>query len=182
MIRAAAFFFVGAAALVAQSPANNQDPKSGSAGMDREIVKPSISAERLEQCELVALKRVYFQYDGSGLTANEKSTLTALVNEFSRETRAVIELRGYTDGKEAQSETALGTERSEAIAHFLEAKGVPSSSILLVPTNSTDEQDGSANPEHRRVDVRVFTAFETSGTTQATRLKSPHGAQMTAAR
>jgi len=136
--------------------------ENGSTGIAREVVKSSISAESLEQCELVGLKRVYFQYDGSELTVKEKSTLTALANEFSQETQAIVELRGYTDGKEAQSKTALGAKRSEAIAHYLEAKGVPASSILLVGTDGADEQDGSANPEHRRVDVRVFTPSGTS--------------------
>jgi outer membrane protein OmpA-like peptidoglycan-associated protein len=124
----------------------------------RETSKLPIDAEGLEDCTLATLDRIFFQYDQSTLSPKEKATLDGLANRFSRMPESVIELRGYTDGMEsAQHETELGSKRSQAIADYLVARGVPSASILLVAIDGTDDQDRSLNPEHRRVDVRVFT-------------------------
>jgi outer membrane protein OmpA-like peptidoglycan-associated protein len=124
----------------------------------RETSKLPISAESLEDCTLATLDRIFFQYDQSALSPKEKATLDSLASRFSRMPESVIELRGYTDGMEsAQYEAALGSKRSQAIADYLIARGVPSASILLVAIDRADDQDRSLNPEHRRVDVRVFT-------------------------
>jgi outer membrane protein OmpA-like peptidoglycan-associated protein len=137
----------------------------------RETSKLPINAESLEDCTLVTLDRIFFQYDQSALTTKEKATLDGLASRFSRMSESVIELRGYMDGMEStQHETALGSKRSQAIADYLVARGVPSTSILLVATDGTDDQDRSLNPEHRRVDVRVFTV---SGSISAKEIRQP---------
>ncbi|HEY7302860.1 MAG TPA: OmpA family protein [Bryobacteraceae bacterium] len=135
----------------------------------QEASKPPINTEDLESCTLVTLNRVFFRYDQKVLSAEEKVALDALANRFSRTAQSVIELRGYTDGMESsQHETELGTIRSQAIADYLVARGIPSDSILLVPTGAGDDQDKSMNPQHRRVDVRVF-ATAGSNSVNATR-------------
>ena len=132
---------------------------NGSVG--RETSKPPITAEGLEAYTLATLNRIYFQYDQSVLNPKEKATLDVLVSRFSRTTESVIELRGYTDGMEsAGHETALGTKRSQTIADYLIARGIPPQSILLVGIDGTDDQDRSIDPEHRRVDIRVFTVAD----------------------
>jgi outer membrane protein OmpA-like peptidoglycan-associated protein len=121
--------------------------------------KPKVNAESLETYTMLALDRVYFNYERSDLSAKEKKIVDAALVRFSSTPQAVIELRGYEDGMESgQSETALGNARSEVIAQYLTAHGVPSSRIVSVPTEGTSGEDRSANPEHRRVDVRVFAA------------------------
>lgn len=119
--------------------------------------EPKVNAESLEAYTMVALDRVYFNYERSDLSAKEKKLVNAALLRFSTTPQAVIELRGYEDGMESrQNETALGNARSQVIAQYLIANGVPSSRILSVATDATSGEDRSANPEHRRVDIRVF--------------------------
>ena len=125
----------------------------------RESTKPAVSVESLETYTLVKLNRVYFNYEASDLSAEEKIALNDLARQFSGTTQAVIELRGYADGMEsAQGGGALGAKRSQRIADYLIAKGVPPDSILLVAADGMSDDSRSRNPEHRRVDIRVFTA------------------------
>jgi len=133
--------------------------ESVSHAAQREPSKTPIRAEDLESCTLVTLNRIFFHYEQNTLSPEEKATLDGLATRFSRAPQSVIELRGYTDGMEfVQRETALGEKRSQTIADYLVARGVPSSSILLVATGGADDEDRSMNPQQRRVDVRVFTA------------------------
>ncbi len=127
--------------------------------MDRNTSKAAVRAESLEAFTLVTLKRVYFRYDESNLSSQEKIALNGLVNSFHRDTQSVIELRGYTDGMESShTGTTLGITRSQTIARYLTASGIPPDRILLVATNGMSDEVRSMNPEHRRVDIRVFTA------------------------
>ncbi|MBV8812711.1 MAG: OmpA family protein [Acidobacteriaceae bacterium] len=106
----------------------------------------------------MSLKRVYFRYDESNLSTQEKIALNGVVDSFRRDTQSVIELRGYTDGMESlHSGTTLGITRSQTIARYFMASGIPAKSILVVPTNGISDDERSMNPEHRRVDVRLFT-------------------------
>ena len=125
----------------------------------RESTRPAVSVESLESYMLVKLNRFYFNYEASDLSAEEKIALNDLARQFSGTTQAVIELRGYADGMEsAQGGGALGAKRSQRIADYLIAKGVPPDSILLVAADGMSDDGSSMNPEHRRVDIRVFTA------------------------
>jgi outer membrane protein OmpA-like peptidoglycan-associated protein len=139
----------------------------------REPSKPPVSVENLETYTLVKLNRVYFNYEATDLRPEEKIILNAVVKCFSGTAQSVIELRGYTDAMEsAQRGPALGARRSHAIAQYLTANGVPSDSILLVALDGMSDEDKSMNPEHRRVDIRVF-----SGTASGEREAHPtlHG-------
>jgi outer membrane protein OmpA-like peptidoglycan-associated protein len=123
----------------------------------RQAPRPAMSIESLESYTLVKLNRVYFNYEASHLSRKEKIALNEMVRRFSAGTQFVIELRGYTDGMESEQRgTALGTRRSQTIAQYLTANGIPSKSILLVTLDEMSDQGRSMNPEHRRVDIRVF--------------------------
>ena len=123
-----------------------------------ETSKPVVSAENLESYTLVKLNRVYFNYEASDLSPEEKIVLNEVARRASGTTQSVVELRGYSDGMEsAQRGTVLATQRSQMIAHYLTANGVAQDSILLVASDGMKDEAKSINPEHRRVDIRVFT-------------------------
>ena len=124
----------------------------------RESTKPAVSVESLETYTLVKLNRVYFNYEASDLSAEEKLALNDVARRFSASTQSVIELRGYADGMESAQGAGLGAKRSQTIAHYLSAKGIPPDSILLVAGDGMSDDGRSMNREHRRVDIRVFTA------------------------
>jgi outer membrane protein OmpA-like peptidoglycan-associated protein len=125
----------------------------------REASKPSVSVENLETYTLLKLNRVYFNYESSNLSREEKIALNDVAKRVSGSTQSMIELRGYSDGMEsAQRGRALATQRSQTIAHYLIANGVPQGNILLVAPDGMNDEAKSMNPEHRRVDIRVFTA------------------------
>ena len=124
----------------------------------REASKPPISVETLESYTLVKLNRVYFNYESSNLSREEKIALNDVAKRVSGSTQSMIELRGYSDGVEsAQRGRVLATQRSQTIADYLNANGVSSDSILLMALDGMSDKDRSMNPEHRRVDIRVFT-------------------------
>jgi outer membrane protein OmpA-like peptidoglycan-associated protein len=126
--------------------------------------KTSVNPESLEAYTLVALDRVYFKYEQSNLSAKEKNVLKDTLSRFYSNPKAVIELRGYADGMESrQGETALGNTRAQVIARYLTANGVPPGRIVSVAPDevsdaATSDEDSSMNPQHRRVDIRVFEA------------------------
>lgn len=121
------------------------------------IPKGTLSPESLEFCSVPTLKRVYFGYEQSELSPEGKAALNELASRLPRGTQSVVELRGYTDGAEsAQRRAGLSTLRSQEIATYLVAGGIPSDSVLVVTTEEMGDERGSANPEHRRVDIRVF--------------------------
>jgi outer membrane protein OmpA-like peptidoglycan-associated protein len=121
--------------------------------------KPLASAENLEAYTLVKLNRVYFNYEASDLSTEEKIALNEVARRVSGTTQSVVELRGYSDGMEsAQRGTVLATQRAQTIARYLTANGVAQERILLVASDGMNDEAKSMNPEHRRVDIRVFTA------------------------
>jgi outer membrane protein OmpA-like peptidoglycan-associated protein len=115
----------------------------------------SNSTEALENCRLVSLTRVHFGSANAGLTPGEETTLRHLVERYGRTNRLIIELRGYTDATgSVESNLALSTKRAQAIARFLIENGIPQQRIQLLGLGEID--DSAPNPEHRRVDVRIF--------------------------
>lgn len=141
-------------------PISKLDAKENPDVIAHSVATPSITAESLETFNLVKLMRVYFNSEESALSAEEKTALNRLAKTFGNAPQSIIELRGYIDGMESMRlpSTALGTIRSRAIAQYLTANGVPSEKILLVAVSGMADESRSANPEHRRVDIRVFTA------------------------
>ena len=138
------------------------DYSSSRRGERRLSLSPDLqaSSERRKPGKLHAVKlnRVYFNYEASDLSPEEKIVLNEVARRASGTTQSVVELRGYSDGMEsAQRGTVLATQRSQMIAHYLTANGVAQHSILLVASDGMKDEAKSINPEHRRVDIRVFT-------------------------
>lgn len=131
--------------------------------------------DSLEDCTLVSLNRVYFGYEDSNLSAEEKIALNGLVSRYAAVTQSVIELRGYADGMEsAHGGPRLGTLRSQKIARYLIANGIPSQNIVVVAATGMSDEEKSMNAEHRRVDIRVFTANGSDESTKATGSSQSH--------
>jgi outer membrane protein OmpA-like peptidoglycan-associated protein len=124
---------------------------------DRQTSNSTISAENLETFALLSLKRIYFGFEDSNLSVEEKDVLDGLLTSLPRGKQSAIELRGYTDGIEsAETGIALGATRSQTIARYLVANGISPQRILVVSLNAISDEEKSMNPEHRRVDIRVF--------------------------
>src|SRR5689334_12183137 len=70
--------------------------------------------EVLENYNLVKLTSVHFSYGKSDLSVAEIAVLKTIAKEFSKDAHAVIELRGYTDGKEFLAcQQTLSTGRAQ---------------------------------------------------------------------
>jgi outer membrane protein OmpA-like peptidoglycan-associated protein len=115
----------------------------------------SHDGEALENCRLVSLTSVHFASANAGLSAAEETSLRRLVKRYGLTNGLVIELRGYTDGiGSVEGNLALSTKRTQAIARFLIENGIPQQRIQPLGLGEID--DSGPNPEHRRVDVRIF--------------------------
>jgi flagellar motor protein MotB len=51
---------------------------------------------------------------------------------------------------------ALSTERAQVIQTFLIERGVPTDRILVLGIGAVDPAGPALNPDHQRVDIRVF--------------------------
>ncbi len=109
----------------------------------------------LENDTVVSLTRFFFDPAKSELTPAGKVSLRHLIERFRSRNECVFELRGYTDEAEMLPGSGLSLKRAEAIASFLGANGIPFENIHVI---GLGEIEGGAanNPEHRRVDLRVF--------------------------
>lgn len=115
------------------------------------------AADALEDYNLASLNRIYFAYGKSGASREEKIALGKVVNTMGA--GSIIELRGYADGAGSpEKNLALSTARAEAIAKLLIASGVPSERILVMGLGAVDPNGPALDPEHQRVDLRVFVA------------------------
>ena len=124
--------------------------------IDRENFGRPDSAESLENYKVVGLKRLFFGSAKSDLSAGEKLSLSHFLGHFRWSDQFIIELRGYTDGAEsAESNRTLSAKRAEAIARFLSANGIPSQCIRTIGLGEIEGGQAN-NPEHRRVDLRIF--------------------------
>lgn len=122
-------------------------------------VSPQNSAniQALENYQLVALKSVHFAAHDSHLAFDEMTMLNAWAKRFCQYSNLVFEVRGYADGgASAEQNLAASGERATAVARFLSDHGVPSKRILLIGLGEVDPADPVVNPEHQRVDIRVF--------------------------
>ena len=114
------------------------------------------SGGALENYTVESLQRFFFSSATSDLSPAEKTPLRHLLAHFRRPDQFIIELRGYMDGAESrENNPALSLQRAEAIARFLSASGIPSQSIRTMGLGEI-EGGPANNPEHRRVDVRIF--------------------------
>jgi outer membrane protein OmpA-like peptidoglycan-associated protein len=149
-------------ALIASTPAvKAASPEN--AGLSRyDAVGAPVSVEALEDYRLVKLKRVYFASRKSDLSVEEEISLSQFVSRFCRTNQFVIELRGYADDAgSADHGLALSTRRAEAIAQYLTKSGILPQRIRLIGLGEIDANRPTDNPEHQRVDIRIFANPET---------------------
>jgi len=92
----------------------------------------------------------------------DEISLSQLVKRFCRTNQFVIELRGYADGTgSVEQDLALSTKRVLAIAPAPTENGIPSQRIRVAGLGEVDDTGPRDNPEHQRVDIRIFVNPET---------------------
>lgn len=117
----------------------------------------SASIQALENDRMVALKSAHFGLGNADLKLDEIAALDNFVRRFCSASESIIELRGYAEGAgSAAQDLALSTERAKAVARFLTERGVPQKRILIVGLGEVDPESHRVNPEHQRVDIRIF--------------------------
>lgn len=132
-------------------------------GLGHQTFDVPASVEALENYRLVKLKRVYFASGRADLSIEDKTSLGQFVSRFCRTNQIVIELRGYADGEgSTEQDLALSTKRAEAIARYLTENGAFLQRIRIVGLGEVDERGRKDNPEHQRVDIRIFTDPQTT--------------------
>ena len=131
-------------------------------GLGHQTFDAPASAEALENYRLVKLQRVYFALGKADLSAEDEISLSQLAKRFCRTNQFVIELRGYADGAgSVERDFTLSTKRAEAIARSLTGIGIPLQRIRVAGLGEIDETGPRDNPEHQRVDIRIFMTPET---------------------
>jgi outer membrane protein OmpA-like peptidoglycan-associated protein len=115
------------------------------------------ASDALEDYSLASLRRIYFTFGRSDTSREEKTALGKLVNTMGA--GSIIEVRGYADGAgSTEKNLALSTVRAEAVAKVLVGSGVPSQRVLVIGLGAVDPNGPALDPEHQRVDLRVFVA------------------------
>jgi outer membrane protein OmpA-like peptidoglycan-associated protein len=115
------------------------------------------ASDALEDYQLTTLKRINFTCGKSIASRDEKASLSKLVNTVG--TTSIIELRGYADGAgSTEKNLALSTARAEAVAKILIASGISSDRVRVIGLGAVEVNGPALNPEHQRVDLRVFVA------------------------
>jgi OOP family OmpA-OmpF porin len=131
-------------------------------GLGHQTFDARATAEALESYRLVKLHRIYFALGKADLSIEDEASLGQVVRRFCRTNQVVIELRGYADGTgSVERDLTLSTKRAEAIARSLAANGIPSQRIHVAGLGEVDETGPRDNPEHQRVDIRIFVNPET---------------------
>lgn len=131
--------------------------RENSARIYRETGPALSNAEALENYTLASLNRIYFATGKCDLSRDEKTSLGNLVKRLGLTSQSVVELRGYADGAGSpQQNLALSMARAEAIARFLRKSGVPSPRVRVIGLGEIDPDGPALQPEHQRVDLRVF--------------------------
>ena len=116
-----------------------------------------MASDALENYRLTSLNRIYFTSGKSDTSREEKTALGKLVNTVGA--GSIIELRGYADGTgSTEKNFALSTARAEAVAKVLIGSGIPSDRVRVIGLGAVDADGPALNPEHQRVDLRVFVA------------------------
>jgi outer membrane protein OmpA-like peptidoglycan-associated protein len=143
-------------ALIASIAALKTD-RLEAAGSGNQTFDAPVSGDVLESYRLVKLKRVYFALGKADLSMEDQISLGQFARRFCRMNQIVIELRGYADGAgSTDQDLALSMQRADTIARSLTEGGVLSQRIRLVGLGEIDERGPKDNPEHQRVDIRIF--------------------------
>jgi outer membrane protein OmpA-like peptidoglycan-associated protein len=120
----------------------------------REKFGTAVSAEDLENYELIDLKPVYF-IGRSTWSAQAKGSLSAHAKQWPA--HSIIEVRGYADDAGSAGENLLLSGiRAEIVARFLTGLGVAPERIRVLALGAIDPDGRSGDPKHQRVDVRIF--------------------------
>jgi outer membrane protein OmpA-like peptidoglycan-associated protein len=120
----------------------------------------SIRVQALENYKLVALESVRFASLDSHISPDERTALSALAKRFCQSSEMVFEVRGYADGAASVKQNlAASAERATAVARFLTGQGVPLEQILILGLGEVDPASPVLDPEHQRVDIRIFAPF-----------------------
>jgi outer membrane protein OmpA-like peptidoglycan-associated protein len=147
--------------LAALSVANIQAAPDYVAPSLRGYSPESAKIQALEDYQLLALQRVRFAARDTRLGAEQRAALVAFAKQFQPGSNMMVEVRGYADGSESAAQNlSASTERATKIARFLTAQGVPAEQILILGLGEVDPSGAALNPEHQRVDVRLFQRAE----------------------
>jgi outer membrane protein OmpA-like peptidoglycan-associated protein len=143
---------------------------SSVAPADQRVARPSV--ESLENYTLLSRDSAHFKLGKVDLSTEERASLAGLANRLVQTRQAVIELRGYADGAgSTEQNVALSSERADVIQRLLIERGVAADRIVAFGLGAVDPAGPALNPDHQRVDIRVFL--------QATRDLSQRGAVVT---
>lgn len=103
-------------------------------------------------------RMIFFDWGKPELTGDAKATLDRLASEFAASGKAAIRLQSHSDRSgPASVNLRMSRVRGEAVAAYLETKGVPASAIRVEAFGEADAliptADGVREVQNRRVDV-----------------------------
>jgi peptidoglycan-binding protein ArfA len=120
--------------------------------------------QALENYQLITLKSVRFGSQDSRLSLGDRTALSEMAKRFGQPGNVVIEIRGYADGGSVEQDLTVSAERATAVARFLTNHGVPPERIFIIGLGAVDPAGPRSEPEHQRVDIRIFAPSTESGT------------------
>jgi outer membrane protein OmpA-like peptidoglycan-associated protein len=129
------------------------------------ILGPEVSADQIDQLVTGGLTeetttetlsgRALFANNSSVLLSSAAGRLTPLVGPLRRPGASAV-INGYASAPgSTQHNQELSQDRAGAVAAFLEARGVPSSCLLVVGHGATDFVAPGASSDNRRVVVVI---------------------------
>ena len=140
---------MGVAAAVAQ------DRDSGVALSVRAPISARIAL--LENYDLLALRRVYFNSGAVRPKESQLASLGPVLTQAAHFSGSIIELRAYADRAASSAEDVkISEQRADAVARFLKSQGIASDRIVVVAVGEVDPTGPAFQAEHQRVDIRLF--------------------------
>jgi OOP family OmpA-OmpF porin len=151
----------------AMTKANTADQKSDQNSQSINKLRDVVA--NIDDYKLQTTVTVPFKFDQSGLTSQTKQDLDKLAQDIQADKRFFIAVEGYTDttGSKAYNES-LSRKRADAVVQYLVAKhDVPIYRIhmigLGVEKPVDDARTRTARAKNRRVEVKVFSADQVTG-------------------
>lgn len=94
------------------------------------------------------VKRIYFEYDESSITAESKEQLEKLVTLLKENKKATIKIKSYADCRgNDKYNISLSWKRSKAVKDYLMQNGISKSRILTESLGATNFVNNCATPE-----------------------------------
>lgn len=136
-------------------------PSTASAATTAAAATPAGSCETLQADVTAALRTpINFQTEGFGLSAANKTELTAVAAAIKACPQATVTVVGHTDNTgDDETNVPLSKDRAQAVADYLVSQGVPAGSVSAEgagssqPVVSNDTADGRA--QNRRTEIIV---------------------------